>query len=71
MPKNRRITQKKITENQTKLPEHDKKRRQQEETTIRRHELREAKINIWKKWRKAYKNRAYPKKDKDKEWLEK
>ena len=70
-----RITQKQIIETWTKLPEHEKKHLQQEETTRRRHELREAKINIWKKWRKADKNReastkAYPKEDKDKEWLE-
>ena len=47
-----RLTQKKITETWRKLPDHERRHLLAEYTKRRRHELREAKIIIWKKWRK-------------------
>ena len=38
------------------LPEHEQRKLLAKETKSRRMELREVKINIWKKWRKAGKN---------------
>ena len=44
--------QKKITETWKRIPEHERKHLMQEEERKRRFELREAKINVWKKWRR-------------------
>ena len=66
-----RLTQKKITENWNRLPESEKRHLEKEETKRRRLELREAKINIWKKWRrKEMTPRTKSKEETDKEWLE-
>ena len=46
------LQQKKITESWKRLPEHERRRLEKEETRRRKLELRDAKINIWKKWRK-------------------
>ena len=73
-----RLTQSKISETWYKLPKDEIKLLQKEESTRRRHELREAKINIWKKWRKRQekihqgdKQRKARSEDKDKKWLAK
>ena len=47
-----RICQAKITETWGRLPKDQQKILQAEEATRRRFELREAKSNVWKKWRK-------------------
>ena len=47
-----RICQAKITETWNRLPKDQQKILQTEETTRSRFELRKAKINVWKKWRK-------------------
>ena len=46
------LQQKKITESWKRLPEHERRRLEKEETRRRKLELRDAKINIWKKWRR-------------------
>jgi hypothetical protein len=46
-----KVKQQKITSTWKLLPEHEKKKFLLEEETRRRMELREAKINLWKKWR--------------------
>ena len=47
-----RIKQKKFNETWKLIPEHERRKILAEEEKIRRFELREAKINIWKKWRR-------------------
>ena len=44
-------TQQKITQTWKRIPEHEQRHMLKEEETRRRFELREAKVNIWKKWR--------------------
>ena len=46
-----KVKQQKITSTWKLLPEHEKKKFLLEEETKRRMELREAKVNLWKKWR--------------------
>ena len=45
------LIQNKITSTWRRLPEHEKKHLLAEEEKRRRLELREAKVNLWKKWR--------------------
>ena len=47
-----RTTQKKITKTWKKIPEHERRHLLAEKEKRRRLELREIKLNIWKKWRK-------------------
>ena len=47
-----KLIQSKITSTWRRLPEHEKKHLLAEEENRRRFELREAKVNLWKKWRK-------------------
>ena len=67
------LQQKKITESWKRLPEHERRKLEENETRKRRLELRDAKINIWKKWRgkKNDKQEHRTKEQLDKEWLEK
>jgi hypothetical protein len=51
----RKLKQKKISESWKMLPEHEKKKFLIEEEKQRRMELRELKVNIWKKWRSGKK----------------
>ena len=51
----RRLKQQKIIATWKKLPEHERRQFLAEEDNMRRSELRETKINIWKKWRAGYK----------------
>ena len=44
--------QRKITSTWKLIPEHEQRQLMKEEETRRRMELREAKVNLWKKWRK-------------------
>ena len=65
-----RLTQKKITEKWNRLLAHEKRHLEQEETRRRRLELRDAKLNIWKKWRRKEMTPGKPQEDTDKEWLD-
>ena len=47
----RNLRQQKISDSLKRLPERERAQAQAEETKQRRMELREAKVNIWKKWR--------------------
>ena len=47
-----RVKQKKINETWKLIPEHERRKLLAEEAKNRRMELREFKVNIWKKWRK-------------------
>ena len=49
----KKVQQKKITESWNRLPENEKKRLEQEEEKRRKLDLRDAKMNLWKKWRKV------------------
>ena len=51
-----RVKQKKIDETWKLIPEHERRKLLAEEAKNRRMELREVKVNIWKKWRKSEKN---------------
>ena len=70
----RKVQQKKITESWNRLPENEKKRLEQEEEKRRKLDLRDAKMNLWKKWRKVGKQAEQPirsKEDEDKHWIDK
>ena len=47
-----RKSRQKITESWKRLPEHERRRLEKEEARRRKLEMRDAKINIWKKWRR-------------------
>ena len=47
----RNLRQQKISDSLKRMPERERAQAQAEETKQRRMELREAKVNIWKKWR--------------------
>ena len=47
-----RVKQKNIDETWKLIPEHERRKLLAEEAKNRRMELRELKVNIWKKWRK-------------------
>ena len=68
-------TQQKIKETWKRLPEHEQRHLLKEEETRRRFELREVKVNIWKKWRnekeEKKKKLEESQKDNQKAWLEK
>ena len=64
--------QRKITESWKRLPEFEKRQLKEEETRRRRLELRDAKINIWKRWRrKEEEPRTRTKDEENRDWLEK
>jgi hypothetical protein len=70
------LQQKKITESWNRLPEHEKRRLEKEEARRRKLELRDAKINIWKKWRRKDKAKetepgTKPEEEANREWLNK
>ena len=52
----RKLKQQRISDTWKKLPEHERRHFLAEEEKLRRFELREAKVNIWKKWRQKHKN---------------
>ena len=52
----RKLKQQRISDTWKKLPEHERRHFLAEEEKLRRFELREAKVNIWKKWRQKDKN---------------
>ena len=68
-------TQKKISETWRRIPEHEQRNLIKEEEKRRLWELREVKVNIWKKWRKETvekkKENEAKNKTKQEEWLEK
>ena len=47
-----RVKQKKIDETWKLIPEHERRKLLAKEAKTRKMELREVKVNIWKKWRK-------------------
>ena len=49
-----RVKQKNIDETWKLIPEHERRKLLAEKAKNRRMELREVKVNIWKKWRKHW-----------------
>ena len=63
--------QKKISDTWKLLPEHEQRNLLKEEEKARRFELREIKVNIWKKWRKETEDKNKETKENDKTHQEK
>ena len=69
-----RIIQQKITQTLKLLPEHERRKVSAEEEKRRKIELREAKIDVWKKWRQEPQEQISEKrklqKQQQEEWLD-